>query len=91
MNKTQLALSAFLAMALLLTACSRTQKKENLAFEPETISAKGLLIIIGGGERTDEIMKTIVDYVEAKMLGCWSFLLRATSRKILAPIKPLSF
>ena len=62
MNKTQLALSAFLAMALLLTACSRTQKKENLAFEPETISAKGLLIIIGGGERTDEIMKTIVDY-----------------------------
>lgn len=52
---------AFFLIAL-FSSCKTESKKQFTAFEPENISGKGTLVIIGGGERTDDIMKTIIRY-----------------------------
>lgn len=66
MNK--FAICAFFLIALFSTACKQTEDKQTedkfryTTFESENIAGKGVLVIIGGGERTDDILKTIIHY-----------------------------
>lgn len=59
----KLTIYAFLLIALLSSACKKTEDKQQYTtFEAENVSGKGVLVIIGGGERPDDIMKTIIRY-----------------------------
>lgn len=59
----KLTIYAFLLIALLSSACKKSEDKQQYTtFEAENVSGKGVLVIIGGGERTDDIMKTIIRY-----------------------------
>lgn len=51
-----------LVIALVFLSCKTGNKEQQVAYEPEIVFGKGTLVIIGGGERTDEIMKTIIHY-----------------------------
>ncbi len=51
-----------LSMGLLFAACRSAEEKRPASFQSEQVSGKGVLVIIGGGERTDDIMKTILYY-----------------------------
>lgn len=59
----KLTIYAFLLIALLSSACKKTEDKQQYTtFEAENVTGKGVLVIIGGGERPDDIMKTIIRY-----------------------------
>ncbi len=59
MNK----ISMLFAIILLLHFTSCTQnKKSDLEYLPEKIDSKGTLVIEGGGDRIEVILKTIIKY-----------------------------
>lgn len=50
-----------ITLLLHLASCSQNPKSE-LKFEPEKIDSKGTLVIEGGGDRIEVILKTIIKY-----------------------------
>lgn len=62
MTMNKLLIYIVVSAGLFLSACKQNTEKQSVSFEPEKVSGKGTLVIIGGGERTDDIMKTIIHY-----------------------------
>lgn len=54
----------FTAIIILLhlASCSNQNQQSELQYEPENIDSKGTLVIEGGGDRIEVILKTIIDY-----------------------------
>ena len=54
----------FIAIIILLhlASCSNQNQQSELQYEPENIDSKGTLVIEGGGDRIEVILKTIIDY-----------------------------
>ena len=54
----------FTAIIILLhlASCSNQNQQSELQYEPENIDSKGTLVIEGGGDRIEVILKTIINY-----------------------------
>lgn len=78
-------------LILIFITCSTANKKRHATFEHENIKAKGTLVIIGGGERTDEIMETIIRYGGGKNARVLVVPFASGEAEIIAPYQSNQF